>query len=172
MLEALLARQDVRVLFAPAAPTGSRLPEYADAVEALTRRVEAAGFEHAVLEPEQIPAALAAASFAVLDVSPLVSEAVRLDMPFAICAIRGHDAVAMRERFPTLAAGAVLEHLPADVFLALDDALGEDRSAGERAALRARIDGEAPQDFPQRFAAAVTEAFEAQRRRRAFARPS
>ena len=29
VLEALLARQDVRVLFAPAAPTGSRLPEYA-----------------------------------------------------------------------------------------------------------------------------------------------
>ena len=172
VLDALLARQDVRVLFAPAAPTGSRLPEYGEAVEALSRRVAAAGFEHAVLEPEQIPAALAAASFAVLDVSPLVSEAVRLDTPFAACAIRGHDAAAMRERFPTLAAGAVLEDLPADVFVALDDAFGDDRMAGERAALRAHIDGDGPQDFPRRFAAAVTEGFEAQRRRRAFARPS
>jgi hypothetical protein len=172
VLEALLARQDVRVLFAPAAPTGSRLPEYADAVAALTRRVAAAGFEHAVLEPEQIPAALAAASFAVLDVSPLISEAVRLDVPFAAPALRGHDAAAMVERFPTLSAGAVLEDLPEDVFLALDDALGDDRRAGARAAMRAHLDGEEPQELPRRFAAAVTDAFEAQRRRRAFARPS
>ncbi|HET6825674.1 MAG TPA: hypothetical protein VFH64_07085, partial [Amnibacterium sp.] len=126
VLEALLARHDVRVLFAPAAPTGSRLAEYADALEALTRRVATAGFEHAVITPEQIPAALDAAAFAVLDVSPLVSEAIRLDLPFAACAIHGRTPDSMRAMFPTLAAGAVLEDLPRDVFLALDDALGPD----------------------------------------------
>jgi hypothetical protein len=73
VLDALLARHDVRVLFAPAAPTGSRLAEYADALAVLGRQVAAAGFEHAVLAPDQIPAALEQAAFAVLDVSPLVS---------------------------------------------------------------------------------------------------
>ncbi len=172
VLEALLARHDVRVLFAPAAPTGSRLTEYADALEALTRRVATAGFEHGVIEPEQIPAALEAAAFAVVDVSPLVSEAIRLDLPFAACAIRGHTAASMRAMFPTLDAGAVLEDLPRDVFLALDDALGPDVRAPQRAALRRRIDGRDPGDFLQRFADAVTDAIAAQQGRRAFARPS
>jgi hypothetical protein len=172
VLEALLARHDVRVLFAPAAPTGSRLADYADALEALTRRVATAGFEHTVIAPEQVPAALEAAAFAVLDVSPLVSEAIRLDVPFATCAIRGHTARSMRAMFPSLDAGAVLEDLPQDVFLALDDALGPDVRAPQRAALRIRIDGEHPGDFLQRFADAVTDAIAAQQRRRAFARPS
>ncbi|HEV7623583.1 MAG TPA: hypothetical protein VGO26_05565 [Amnibacterium sp.] len=172
VLEALLARQDVRVLFAPAAPTGSRLAEYATAREALARRVTAAGFEHEVIAPEQIPAALEQAAFAVLDVSPLVSEAIRLDVPFAVCAVRGRAAGAMRAMFPTLGAGAVLEHLPEDVFLAVDDALGPDVRAPQRAAFRRRIDGEDPGGFAERFAGAVTEAIAAQQRRRAFARPS
>jgi hypothetical protein len=171
VLEALLARHDVRVLFAPAAPTGSRLAAYADAVETLTRRVATAGFEHAVLTPEQVPAALQEAAFAVLDVSPLVSEAIRLDLPFAACAIRGHTAASMRAMFPTLDAGAVLEDLPEDVFLALDDALGPDVRASQRAALRLRIDGDDPRDFTERFVSAVDDAIAAQQRRRAFARP-
>jgi hypothetical protein len=172
VIDALLARQDVRVVFAPAAPTGSRLPEYADAVALLSGRVATAGFEHAVISREQIPAALEAAAFAVLDVSPLIGEAIRLDTPFAACAIRGDSAAEMRAKFPTLGAGAVLEDLPQDVFLALDDALGPDAFAPRRAELRRRIDGERPGEFPQRFAEAVTEAIAAQQRRRAFARPS
>ncbi|MGN6742914.1 MAG: hypothetical protein ACTHJL_06405, partial [Amnibacterium sp.] len=171
VLDALLARPGVRVLFAPAAPTGSRLLEYGEAAVLLSARVAAAGGQHAVLTADQVPAALAAAAFAVLDVSPLVSEAIRLDTPFAACAIRGHDAASMRLLFPTLAAGAVLERLPEDLAHALDEALGADPFAPQRAALRPRIDGDDPEGFPERFAAAVDEALAAQGRRRAFARP-
>jgi hypothetical protein len=92
-------------------------------------------------------------------------------VPFAACAIRGHTAASMRAMFPTLDAAAVLEDLPADVFLALDDALGPDLRAPQRAALRRRIDGDDPGDFPARFAEAVEHAIAAQRGRRAFARP-
>ncbi|MCU1473179.1 hypothetical protein [Amnibacterium sp.] len=172
VLDALLARQDVRVLFAPAAPTGARLQDYADAVETLGRRVAAGGLEHAVLTPGQVPAALAQAAFAVLDVSPLVSEAIRLDLPFAACTIRGRTPEAMRTMFPTLGAGAVLEHLPEDVFRALDDALGPDVRAPQRAALRRRLDGDETGDVAQRFGDAVTDAIAAQHGRRAFARPA
>ena len=77
---------------------------------------------------------------------------------------------AMLAEFPSTAAGAVLRDYPRDVFAALDDALGEDVHAAARLALGRRID--ATGDFTARFRSAVDEAIAAQRRRRAFARPT
>ena len=47
IVEALLARQDVRTLFVPAAPTGARLPAAAVAADAVRARIAAAGGDHA-----------------------------------------------------------------------------------------------------------------------------
>ncbi|MDQ1513440.1 MAG: hypothetical protein QOC59_1282 [Microbacteriaceae bacterium] len=169
-LDALLGRQDVRVLFAPARSTGSRLPEYADTADRLRVRVEAAGLDHAVVAPEDVPAALASASLVITDVSTVLSDAIRADVPVAVPALPGRTAVALRTAFPTLAAATVLRE-PRDVLAAVDDALGADVLRATRRSMGARIAGE-PGDFAARFAAAVNAAAAAQRRRRAFARPT
>jgi hypothetical protein len=170
ILEALLARQDVRTLFVPAAPTGSRVPAMQVAVERLRRRVAAAGDDSATWPPERLPEALAQASFAIVDVSPALAEAVRADVPFAVPAVRALDAAAMRSEFPTTQAGSVLHDYPKDVCAALDDALGTDVHAAARLALGRRLDSS--DEFTGRFRAAVDQAIAVQRRRRAFARPA
>jgi hypothetical protein len=170
VLEALLARQDVRVVFAPAAPTGSRLPEAAAALERLTERVAAAGADHRTVPAAELPTVLASAAFAVVDVSPVLAEAVRADVPFAVPAVPGMSVAEMRAAFPSTTAGAVLDDFPRDVFAALDDALGADSRAAARLALGRELDGAG--DFPTRFRSAVDEAIAAQHRRRAFERPS
>ena len=169
VLETLLARGDVRVLFAPARPTGSRLPEYADAADRLRLRVAAAAGDHAVLAPEQIPAALREAALAVVDVSTVLSDAIRAGVPVAVPALGGRSGAEMRDAFPTVAAATVLGDVPADLVAALADALGADVLRAARRALAERIAG--PGDFGIRFGAAVAQAAAAQRRRRAFARP-
>ena len=170
LLDALLARQDVRVVFVPAAAAGSRLPEAAAALQRLTERVELAGLGHRSVPAAGLPTVLAEAAFAVVDVSPALAEAVRADVPFAVPAVRGLDAAGMVAAFPGTAAGAILVDLPRDVFAALDDALGPDSRAADRLALGRAIDG--PADFPARFRTAVDEAIAKQHRRRAFARPT
>ena len=170
VVEALLARQDVRTLFVPAAPTGARLPAYATVEQRLRSRIAAAGGDHAVLPADRLGEALAQASLAVVDVSPALAEAVRADVPFAVPALVGVDAPGMAAAFPSTTAGAVLEDYPGDVFAAIDDALGEDARAGDRLALGRRLD--ATGDFERRFRSAVDEAIALQRRRRAFARPA
>jgi len=164
VVEAVLARQDVRLVLVPAAPTGSRLPAAALEVERLRARIAAEGGDHAVWPAERLPEALSIAAFAVVDVSPALVEAVRWDVPYAVPAVA--DAAAQ----PTVAAGAVLRDLPHDVFAALDDALGPDEHAAARLGLGRRIDSSG--DVTARFRAAVDEAIAAQRRRRAFARPT
>jgi hypothetical protein len=166
IVEALLARQDVRTLFVPAAPTGSRVPAAQLEAERLRQRIAATGLDHATWPPERLAEALSIAAFAVVDVSPALAEAVRADVPFAVPAVRP----AMTDAFPMTAAGHVLQDYPKDVFAALDDALGEDVHAADRLALGRRIDSSG--DFTARFRAAVDEAIAAQRRRRAFARPT
>ena len=171
VLEALLARQDVRTVFVPAAPSGSRVPAVAAEVDRLRRRVAAAGgADHAVWPPDRLGEALATASFAVVDVSPALAETVRADVPFAVPAPVGMPAEELAASFPSVAAGAVLEEFPRDVFAALDDALGPDVHAAARLELGRRIDSSG--DFTARFRSAVDEAIAAQRRRRAFARPT
>jgi hypothetical protein len=164
IVEALLARQDVRTIFVPAAPTGARVPAAQLAADRLRRRIAAAGADHATWPAERLPEALSIASFAVVDVSPALSEVVRADVPFAVPAVK--DVAG----YPTVAAGAVLEEYPRDVFAALDDALGEDSHAEARLALGRRLDSSG--DFTARFRAAVDAAIAVQRRRRAFARPT
>ena len=170
ILEALLARQDVRTIFVPAAPTGSRVPAMQVMADRLRRRVAAAGDDSATWPPERLPEALAAASFAIVDVSPALAETVRADVPFAVPAVRGLDTAAMHAEFPTTQAGFVLHDYPRDVFAALDDALGADTHATARLALGRRLDSS--DEFTGRFRAAVDQAIAVQRRRRAFARPA
>lgn len=170
ILEALLARQDVRTVFVPAAPTGSRIPAAQAAADRLRQRIAAAGGDHATWPASRLPESLAIAAFAVVDVSPALAEAVRADVPFAVPAVRGRDAAAMRAEYPSTSAGFVLRTYPRDLFAALDDALGPDVHAPDRLALGRHLD--AAGDFPSRFRSAVDEAIAAQRRRRAFARPS
>ena len=170
IVEALLARQDVRTLFIPAAPTGARVPAAQVAADAIRARVAAAGSDHATWPAARLQEALALAAFAVVDVAPELTEAVRHDVPFAVPAVRELDAAAMTAEYPTTAAGAVLRDYPHDVFAALDDALGEDVHAAARLALGRRID--ATGEFQARFRSAVDEAIAVQRRRRAFARPT
>ena len=170
IVEALLARQDVRTLFVPAAPAGARVPAVAVAVEGLRSRIAAAGADHATWSADRLPEALAQASFVVVDVSPALAEAVRHDVPFAVADVAGMSDVAMLAEFPSIAAGVVLRDYPKDVFAALDDALGDDANAAARLALGRRID--ATGDFTARFRSAVDEAIAVQRRRRAFARPT
>jgi hypothetical protein len=170
IVEALLARQDVRTLFVPAAPTGARVPAYEVAADRLRRRIAAAGGDSAPWPSERLTEAFAQASFAVVDVSPALVEAVRADVPFAVPAVSGLSDELMAEDFPTTTAGTILRDYPKDVFAALDDALGPDRHAGDRLALGRRID--ATGDFLARFRSAVDEGIAVQRRRRAFARPT
>ncbi|WP_375389000.1 hypothetical protein [uncultured Amnibacterium sp.] len=170
ILEALLARQDVRTIFVPAAPTGARVPAFAVAEARLRQRIAAAGADHAAWPPSRLAEALASASFAVVDVSTALAEAVRADVPFAVPAVGGLDDAAMAEDFPSTVAGTLLRDLPKDVFAALDDALGADVHAADRLALGRRLDSVG--DFQARFRSAVDEAIAAQRRRRAFARPT
>jgi hypothetical protein len=165
IVEALLARQDVRTLFVPAAPTGARIPAAQLEAERLRQRIAVAGLDHATWPAERLAEALSIASFAVVDVSPALAEAVRWDVPFAVPAVRP----AMTEEFPMTAAGHLLHDYPKDVFAALDDAVGEDLHAADRLALGRRLDSSG--DFAARFRAAVDEAIAVQRRRRAFARP-
>jgi hypothetical protein len=77
----------------------------------------------------------------------------------------------MREAFPSLIGATVLVDLPADVFDALDDALGADRTVLPRRATAARISTVHGADASERFTAAIDQAIAAQGRRRAFARP-
>ena len=170
VLDALLARQDVRTIFVPAAPSGSRTPAVATAVERLRRRLTLAGADHATWPAARLAEALAVASFAVVDVSPALAEAVRADVPFAVPAPAGMTAADLADSFPSTTAGAVLREYPLDVFAALDDALGPDEHAAARLELGRRIDSSG--DFTARFRSAVDEAIAAQRRRRAFARPT
>lgn len=170
VVDALLARQDVRVVVVPAAPTGTRVPAYAQAEQRIRRRIEAARGDHAVLPPSQLPDLLASAALAIVDVSPVLAEAVRHDVPFAVPAVGDLDASGMASSFPSAAAGATIRECPQDVFAALDDALGPDVHAADRLALGRRLD--ASGDFVRRFRASVDEAIVAQRRRRAFARPT
>jgi len=169
VLDALLARQDVRVVFVPAAPTGARLPAVATEEQRLRRLVESSRSVHGVLPASRLREVLEEAAFAVVDVSPALAEAVRADVPFAVPAIGALGDDAMRASFPSVAAGAILRRFPEDVFEALDDALGPDRHAADRLALGRAID--ASGDFTRRFREAADEAIAAQRRRRAFARP-
>ncbi|MBW4042618.1 MAG: hypothetical protein HIU86_10910 [Acidobacteria bacterium] len=170
IVDALIARQDVRTLFVPAAPTGTRVPRTQVAVDAIRARVAAVGGDNATWPAERLQEALALASFVVVDVSPALAEAVRHDVPYAVPAVGRMSDAAMLEEFPSLAAGAVLREYPKDVFAALDDALGDDVHAAARLALGRRID--ATGDFTARFRSAVDEAIAVQRRRRAFARPT
>jgi hypothetical protein len=170
IIDALLARLDVRTVFVPAAPTGARIPAAQVAVEAIRARIVAAGADHATWSADRLPEALALASFVVVDVSPALAEAVRYDVPYAVPGIAGMSDAAMLTAFPSTAAGAVLRDYPKDVFAALDDALREDTHAAARLALGRRID--AMGDFTARFRSAVDEAIAVQRRRRAFARPT
>jgi hypothetical protein len=170
ILEALLARQDVRTVFVPAAPTGARLPAVAVAADALRARVAAAGTDHATWPASRLPEALALAAFAVVDVAPELAEAVRYDVPFAVPVVSDLDDAAIAAQYPTTTAGFLLRDLPHDVFAALDDALGDDVHASARLALGRRIDSTG--DFTARFRSAVDEAIAVQRRRRAFARPT
>lgn len=170
IVEALLARQDVRTVFVPAAPTGARVPAYEVAASRLRQRIAAAGGEHATWPSGRLAEALAQASFAVVDVSPALVEAVRADVPFAVPVVAGLSDAVMAADFPTTTAGTLIRDAPADVFHALDDALGEDRHAADRLALGRRLD--ATGDFAARFRSAVDEGIAAQRRRRAFARPT
>lgn len=164
IVEALLARQDVRTIFVPAAPTGARLPALQVEADRLRHRIAAAGADHGTWPAERLPEALSIASFAVVDVSPALAEAVRADVPFAVPVVK--DVAT----YPTVAAGALLRAYPKDVFAALDDALGDDANAAARLALGRRLDSSG--DFTARFRAAVDAAIAAQRRRRAFARPT
>ena len=170
IVEALLARQDVRTIFVPAAPTGARVPAFEVAEQRLRRRIAAAGADHATWPADWIGEALAMASFAVVDVSPTLAEAVRADVPFAVPVVPGLAEAAMAADFPTTTAGTLLRSYPHDVFTALDDALGEDRHAADRLALGRRLD--ATGDLAARFRSAVDEGIAVQRRRRAFARPT
>ncbi|RIX26581.1 hypothetical protein D1781_16830 [Amnibacterium setariae] len=166
IVEALLARQDVRVLVVPAAPTGSRLPAAAVAVERLRARIAAAGGDHAVWAADRLPEALSIAAFAVVDVAPALVETIRADVPYAVPAVKDVGTGS----YPTVAAGSVLHDYPHDVFAALDDALGVDAHAEARLALGRRIDSSG--DVAGRFRAAVDAGIAVQRRRRAFARPT
>jgi hypothetical protein len=132
--------------------------------------VAAAAGDHAVLAPEQIPAALREAALAVVDVSTVLSDAIRAGVPVAVPALDGRSGAEMRDAFPTVAAATVLGDVPADLIAALADALGADVLRAARRALAERIAGQ-PGDFGIRFGAAVAQAAAAQRRRRAFARP-
>jgi hypothetical protein len=170
IVEALLARQDVRTLFVPAAPTGVRVPVFEVTADRLRQRIAAAGGGSATWPAERLPEALAQASLAIVDVSPALAEAVRADVPFAVPAVAGIDAATMAADFPSTTAGTVLRAFPQDVFAAIDDALGPDAHAADRLALGRRLDS--PGDFTARFRSAVDEAIAAQRRRRAFARPT
>lgn len=170
VVEALLARRDVRLVFVPSDSTGVRVPAYALARDRLAKRIAAEGDGHEVLPAARLPEVLAGAAFAVVDVAPALAEAVRADVPFAVPAVGGLDEAATIEAFPTVEAGTVLRRYPHDVVAALEDALGADSTAASRLAVGRRID--ASGDFPRRFRAAVDEAIATQRRRRAFARPS
>jgi hypothetical protein len=170
IVDALLARQDVRTIFVPAAPTGARIPAAQLLVDRLRARIAAAGGDAATWSADRLPEALAAASFAIVDVSPALAEAVRWDVPFAVPAVRELTADGMVAAYPTTGAGHVLQRYPKDVFAALDDALGPDEHASARLELGRRLDSSG--DFPRRFRSAVDEAIAVQRRRRAFARPT
>lgn len=170
IVEALLAKEGVRTIFVPAAPTGARVAEAQNAVERLRQRIAAAHADHGTWPASRLPEALSMAAFAVVDVSTALAEAVRADVPFAVPAVNGWSADAMAAEFPSTTAGAVLREYPKDVFTALDDALGPDRRAEARLALGRRLDSPAP--FLPAFRNAVDTAIATQRRRRAFARPT
>ena len=170
LLDALLARQDVRVVFVPAGPTGSRVPAYAVANQQLRRLVEASRSVHAVVARDRLREVMMTAAFAIVDVSPALAEAVRADVPYAVPAVGRLTDAAITRSFPSVAGGAILRRYPEDVFAALDDALGSDERAAARLAVGRTID--AGTSFAREFRTAVDEAIAVQRRRRAFARPT
>ena len=169
IVDALLARQDVRVLFVPAAPTGARIPAARVAVESLQARIASAGGDHATWSADRLPEALALASFVVVDVSPALAEAVRFDVPFAVPGVAGISDAGMVAEFPSTAAGAVLLATRRTSSRAIDDALGEDVHArrAPRARPPTRCHGRLHRALPLRRGRGIA----VQRRRRAFAAP-
>ena len=106
--------------------------------------------------------------------SPVVSDAIELDTPFAVPSRPFWSALDMLAAYPTLAGGAVLDtSRRADLPAQLAGALQDDAHAPDRARLRRDVMGaDDPGGFQQRFQQAVDEALATQATRRSFARPS
>jgi hypothetical protein len=171
LLTALLSLPDVRVLYAPPAPAGARLPEYGDFDARARAVIEGAGGEHAVLDRATVAATLPDVSLVVTDIGPTLADAVAADRPYAVVRRAGWTEQAMRAAYPTLAGGAVVTPEARDLQAVLDDAAGPDGRAAARGELARRMLGP-DGDFQRRFQDLVDAGIEQQRRRRSHARPS
>jgi hypothetical protein len=171
LLAALLALPDVRVLYAPPAPAGARLPEYGDLDARARARVVGAGGEHAVLGRAAVAGVLPDVTLVVTDIGPTLGDAVAADRPYAVVRREGLTEAAMRAAYPTLAGGTVVGAEARDLQTVLDDAAGPDTRAAARRELARRMLGPAGA-FQPRFQELTNAAIEQQRRRRSHARPT
>jgi hypothetical protein len=170
LLAALLTLPDVRVLYAPPAPAGARLPEYGGFDARSRAVVEGAGGEHAVLARAAVAAILPDVTLVITDIGPTLGDAVAADRPYAVVG-RGLPEQRMRAAYPTLAGGAVVRPDAHELQAVLDDAAGPDARAAARGELARRMLG--PEgDFQRRFQDFVDAGIEQQRRRRSHARPT
>jgi hypothetical protein len=171
LLTALLSVPDVRVLYAPPAPAGARLPEYR-ALDARARAViEGAGGEHAVLDRAAVAATLPEVTLVITDIGPTLGDAVAADRPYAVVRRGGSTEARMRAEYPTLAGGAVVGPDAAELRALIDDAAGPDTRRAARGELARRTLGP-DGDFQRRFQDLVDAGIEQQRRRRSHVRPT
>ncbi len=166
IVRAALARPGHTLVFAPHPATGSRVPEYAAARDALAALVRASGGAHRVAAGEDRRSLVAGAALAIVDIGGLVPDAARADVPYAVPRTSG-DLIAFEDAHPTVAGGVVLD--PADPAPGIALALAADRRAA-RAALVDRVFAHG--DFQVALQVAVDAAIDMQRGRRSFIRPT
>jgi CDP-Glycerol:Poly(glycerophosphate) glycerophosphotransferase len=149
LVEALLARTDLRVRYRPHPLTGRRDPALRAAHQ---RIIEMVG---RVPEDESLAKTFASASGLIGDVSSVINEFLPYDRPYAVVDTRGLGSTAFEARFPSTAAGFVLgpdlDKLDAFVAAALG---GPDPTSTERGDLLVDALGD-PATSQQRFADAV-----------------
>lgn len=170
LLAALLTLPDVRVLYAPPAPAGARLPEYGALDDRARALVEGAGGEHAVLDRSAVATSLVQATLVITDIGPTLGDAVASDRPYAVVQRAGWPEARLRAAYPTLVGGAVVRPEARDLLAVLEEAAGPDDRAAARAELARRMLGPTG-DFQRRFQDAVAAGIEQQRLRRSHARP-
>lgn len=102
-------------------------------------------------------ACMAQASMLLTDVSSVLSDFLATDRPYAVADPRGVGRDRFVAEFPSAAGGAVVT-TPADVDALLDELVrGGDELAGARAALRAQLLGDRPQDAHETFRRAIAD---------------
>lgn len=148
LVAALVAREDVRVIYKPHPLTGLRDPLARAAHQRIVALVEAAAGGHTVVvgaEPT-LYACFDEADLMIADVSSVVSDFVASGKPYACANPRELDHAAFHGEFPTTAAGYVLDpdlRQLDDVVASALAAPGQDRLAAARASLRTYLLGPA-----------------------------